>query len=185
MLVIEGADNLGKTTAAQKIVAMAALRAQSRPESFFPIRYTHMTRPNEAFDFFADYQDMVSKYAVQDRFHLGGLVWHQNKIDNASLRIIEGWLYSLGSFIVVFYSDDDVWYRRHLSDNQKKEMFKPQVLEQANRTFRMIAQGEHPARPAVDLAININGRKGFPSDSQLETILDAWSLRLERITCRR
>lgn len=133
MLIIEGADHLGKTTAAKALVKLAADHRR------YPIWYAHMSRPNEAFDFLHDYQDMSSKFAVQDRFHLGGLVWHKDKITPNSLKIIEGRLMALGSVCIVFYTSDEDWYKEALSHG-KDEMFSPDVIMAANRRFRYLAE---------------------------------------------
>lgn len=184
MLIIEGSDNLGKTTAAKRLVELAAQRAKQvkdGQDDVYPVRYQHMSRPNHAFNFFTDYQDMVCKYAVQDRFHLGGLVWHKDVINPHSLRIIEGWLHCLGSIVVVFVCSNEEWYKDRLVSSQRVEMFDVSVLVQANRAFQHLASGQHFCKPIIEFVVDVSGPDKFPNDTKLNTILDAWFERLRYV----
>lgn len=163
MLIIEGADHLGKTTAAKQIVKQAGIDGK------YPIRYSHMSRPNETFDFLHDYQDMSSKFAVQDRFHLGGLVWHRGKITSAALRIIEGRLQVLGSVCIVVYTSDVAWYRQALQEKGKDEMFSPEVIMAANRRFMELAESTVWCDYMYDVK---DGR--FPDAGTCRTWLNHW-----------
>lgn len=167
MLIIEGSDHLGKTTAAKALVKAAAAHRR------YPIRYAHMSRPNEAFDFLHDYQDMSSKFAVQDRFHLGGLVWHKDKITLDSLKIIEGRLMALGSVCVVFYTSDEVWYEKALREKGKDEMFSPEVIMAANRRFKELAE----YTVWHDFMYDVKDGQ-FPTDVTILNWLNSWYSRL-------
>lgn len=168
MLIIEGADHLGKTTAAKAIVKAAAKDCR------YPIRYAHMGRPNGAFDFLHDYQDMSSKFAVQDRFHIGGLVWHNNMITVSGLRIIEGRLMALGSICVIFYTSDEVWYEKALRERGKEEMFSPEVIMAANRKFKELA--DHVVWR--DFVFDVKDGQ-FPDKAEIISWLCAWYGRLD------
>lgn len=174
MFIIEGSDNLGKTTAAHRLVELAAKRKE------FPIYYCHMSRPMEPFDFFYDYADRISIHAVQDRFHLGGLIWHNDVITQDSLRYIESWLYRVGSFIVLFVSEDEKWYTARLNKSKRSEMFDPMKLIKANRNFRAMSERKFQPLVQFDHVIRVNGDDCFPNDSVLETLLDAWFARMRR-----
>jgi len=141
MLIIEGSDCLGKTTLAHKLVSLAA------DMNKYPVFYSHMSRPNKAFDFFEHYKDRMSMFAVQDRFHLGGLVWHEGEISEASLEIIEGWLMSIGSMTIVLYASDEKWYRRRLERDNRGNLLDIDTMCKANRTY-MLFKGE-PGCPIV------------------------------------
>lgn len=181
MFVIEGSDNLGKTTTAQYLVKAAAEHAEEHYETYeesgvriWPIRYQHMSRPNHAFDFFTDYQDMLSKYAVQDRFHLGALVWHSGVINAARLRLIEGWMLSLGSVVMVMYAEDDEWYKDQLLSSPRQQAFDVDLLVEANRQYRDMVYEDHPMRPYVTCSFGASEMKPYPTKSDLHPMLENW-----------
>lgn len=177
MLILEGSDHLGKTTAAQTLVKLAAERVDnpSVDDVAHPIRYTHMTRPNKAFDFLYDYQDLLSKYAVQDRFHLGALVWHKGVITPESLQLIESWIGCLGSYTVIFASTNDEWYRAHLEG--VNQMFDIDTLIAANDRYLQMISGVYPYNVQYDEGCIVG--PDFPTERYLNGILTAWYRRLE------
>lgn len=185
MLIIEGSDCLGKTTAANKIVELCAIRAKDimeskRPEYAYPVRYEHMDRPNVAFDFFQDYCEMINRYGVMDRFHLGALVWHKDVMQYNILRRIEGWLAVVGSFTVIFYAADEGWYQQWLETHaEHEELFDIDVLMKANCDYHKMIKHKfrHPVH--FDMAFDISDQ--FPGDKHLETIIDGWFNKLEAI----
>jgi hypothetical protein len=186
MLIIEGADNLGKTTAAKTLVKMAGQHADhfaSDDEHIVrPVRYVHMSRPNSAFDFFRDYQDMLSLNAVQDRFHLGALVWHTDVLDLHRLRIIEGWLASLGSYMVIFYCECDDFYRAWLEQHGKEEMFDVDTIVAANAIYREIVYRQHHLDPRFDQSFAMTEEQMFPDDKTIQGWLESWFQRMQWVT---
>jgi hypothetical protein len=182
MFIIEGADNLGKTTAAKHMVKLANMEGESINDRFkFPVRYAHMTRPGPHFDFFHDYRDMMSRYAVQDRFHLGALAWHtkdQTNMSHDRLKMIEAILLSLGSVICVIYAGDDDWYEQRLRESNRDEMFDVDKIMEANRLYRDTI----PHVSMVDIHWDVC-EKGMPS-SDSDTFrewLSMWCSRLQHI----
>lgn len=176
MLIIEGSDFVGKTTFANKLVVMAIEDAK------YPVWYCHMSRPNPAFNWFEDYQDYLSKYAVQDRYHLGSLAYHDGVMDLATLRIIEGWLFSLGSFVVLFYCSDYDWYHERLTEHEQTVTnFDVDTLMEANHRFHSMGSFDTPVRPIVDYYIDIAPKYGYPETCHAEAILDGWYKRLRMI----
>lgn len=175
MLILEGADHLGKTTAAKKLVQMATkdrMAANGGPR--WPIRYSHMSRPNDAFDFYRDYRDMISRYSVQDRFHIGALLWHEDKLTVPALRIVEGWLAAEGSILVVFYASNQKWYKEHLEKNPKEEMFNVDRIMEGNRRLLKLMD-QKILRPEYFVDVS---EFGWITDLMLEAILQAWYERL-------
>jgi len=168
VLIIEGADELGKTTAAKRLVELAA------EDGKYPIRYAHMSRPNSTFDFFNDYSDMFSLFAVQDRFHIGGMVWHKNAISTSALRIIEGRLYTLGSVVVVMHTSDKDWYDAALSKG-KPQSFSTNDIVTANDMFCALSQNNVVSS---DFIYDVKDGK-YPSDDTLSMWLDCWYSRLK------
>lgn len=185
MFIIEGSDHLGKTTASNVLVAQAVKHAEhfKDTEGYItrPVRYVHMTRPNIAFDFFEDYQDIISLHAIQDRFHLGALVWHDGVMDQHKLRIIEGWLASLGSYIVIFFAEDDEFYKQLLLQSSRVEMFDIDKIVHANRLFRDMVYGSHPFTPHFDAFWTMTETTMWPDHSTIQQWLEAWFQRLQHI----
>lgn len=182
MMIIEGADHLGKTTAAKRVVDIANDLANqiidSDPEaSPYPIRYQHMSRQNAGFDFLYDYRDIISMYAVQDRFHLGGLVWHDKVINAEELRLIESWLGALGSYTIIFYNSDEGEYRGWLEHQGKDEMFDIDTIMEANKKyFDMVCQ---TYRIPVQFDSSWDLAQGYPTDEVLQSWLTNWMKRLD------
>jgi len=180
MFIIEGPDNVGKTTAAKRLVHLAANVLLDEEYPYYPIRYAHMSRPNKAFDFCHDYRDIMSMYAVQDRFHLGALVWHEGVMDKANLRLIESWLLGLGTVTVV-WSVEDSLYETMLETNSKEEMFDNRRLIEANRTYSTIGLRMHELDPIFDIHWHSTVNKMYPNDDDLLSWLRVWYERLTSI----
>lgn len=169
MLVIEGSDNLGKTTLAKKIVRRVS-------EMGYPVVYSWMTRPNEQlFDFFLDYKKMMNPYAVQDRFHLGGLAYHQDKITPQKLAIINGWIRSVGGLIIVLYAEDEKWYEEHIKADTRKNILDISTMCRGNKYFKWCAKHgdcdfSFNIFPGTFLRDNVN----FVSDFDMDELIGEW-----------
>lgn len=186
MLIIEGSDCLGKTTFANLLVSEAARRYKHlTEEARFPIFYSHMSRPNSGFDFFDHYTDMMTRFAVQDRFHIGGIVWH-NKIKQPALDIIEGRLRALGSMTIIMYASDLEWYEKRLKNDERGNMLSIKNMLNANEWFRNLVHNEiKDNKPIIDYAFDVRSCKGFlgndaryPDAEYANHILDTWFERL-------
>ena len=136
MLVIEGSDCLGKTTLAKKIVEKVMNRG-------YPAIYSHMGRPNEQiFDFFLSYKKMLNPCAVQDRFHLGGLCYHSNRIFPRQLQIINSWIRSVGGLIIVLYAGDEQRYEQRIREDERENLLSWPILCEGNKIFKYYAQNQ-------------------------------------------
>lgn len=171
MLVIEGSDCLGKTILAKKIVIKMM-------EKGFPTVYSHMGRPNEQlFDFFYAYKDMINPCSVMDRFHLGGLAYHSNKISKQRLKIINSWIRSIGGMIIVLYANDEQWYRRRLHEDKRGNLLAMDAMCEGNCFFKRYAKCED-----VDYTFNIlpsswGQNPNFVSDGDMDELVDEWTIR--------
>lgn len=182
MLILEGPDEIGKTTAAKTLVRLAAELAERADNGKSrPVFYSHMTRQNAAFDFFYDYQDLMSLHAVQDRFHIGSLVYHHDVITQHRFRIVEGWLATLASFVVVMYAGTDKHYAELLKGCKKDQMFDADEDMHHNRIYRGIAIGDHPYRPHVDAVWISTPKMPWPDMNTLRGWLDSWYARLAEL----
>lgn len=164
MLIIEGPDHIGKTTMARRLTFLSAKRKQ------LPTYYQHYSCPNEAFDWFQDYKDAISQYAIIDRFHLSGIAYQQAVKHNA-LRAIEAWLGCLGTYTVIMSAKMD-WYEKWLKKSDKVQMFSEEVNVEAAERYYEMAKGKYIFPIKVDQVIWVD--RGFPDDTVLNTILDCW-----------
>lgn len=175
MLIIEGSDNLGKTTLANEILIQA-----NRLYKGLNFSYKHMSRPGEDFDFFHDYYRMIKSSkvtTVQDRFHLGGLVWHENKITAASLRVIEGWIRANYGLVVILYTDNHSGYRKMLEVDNREQMFGVHKMCQANIEYATMAQGNSLYKVQCDIAVPVeikDGRPHYNTEEVAEKIVKEW-----------
>jgi len=172
MLLIEGSDNLGKTILAKKIVKKIS-------EMGLPVVYGWMTRPNEdVFDFFLDYRKLLNPYAVQDRFHLSGLAYHQDKISPEHLQIINGWIRGQGGLIVVLYAEDEERYRRRLHNDERGNLLTISAMCESNKFYKRFST---KGRMDSDYAFNIlpnpafdYNNTNFVSDSDVTELTIDW-----------
>ena len=173
MLILEGSDCLGKTTFAKTLLKVADNVGR------YPTFYSHMSRPNSKFDFFKDYRDMMSIYAIQDRFHIGGIVWH-DAIDKHALSIIEGWLHSIGSMTILFYASDEAWYRKKIEEDDRGNMLSLDCMDRANGVYGMMAEGCYELHPKIDYFFDIKDN-WYPTEEDAEKIIKEWFDRLEKL----
>jgi len=167
-LIIEGSDNLGKTTFAKKLVRYVW------DHDKYPCMYSWMTRPNEkTFDFFDSYEMMINPYTIQDRFHFGALAYHKDKISYENLTEIERWIQDAGGFVVLFYAKDKNWYRRYIARDERGNILADDILCKGNSVFTSIASGHHSLRPDFKYAFDISDKQ-FVSDENVERIAEIW-----------
>lgn len=170
MLIIEGSDCLGKTTLAKKIVVKMM-------EKGYPTVYSHMTRPNESiFDFFLNYKKILNPCAVQDRFHLGGLAYHHDKITPQKLQIINAWIRAKGGLIVVLYAGDEVAYRKRLENDKRGNMLTIDKMCAGNNFFKRYALNQDKdwrfnIMPSMMNSLEV---PMYVSDFDIDEIVDEW-----------
>jgi archaellum biogenesis ATPase FlaH len=167
-LIIEGSDNLGKTILAKKLVRYVIDHGN------YPVMYSWMTRPNEAtFDFFTSYKMMLNSYTVQDRFHLGALAYHNNRISKRHLEYIEQWIENRGGFVVLLYANDEDWYKHHIARDDRGNLLANDALCKANSVFKKMAIGKHRLHPIIKYVFDISNER-FVDDRCVQTIAEDW-----------
>lgn len=165
MLVIDGCDNLGKTTFAKTVERLA------RREGI-PARYRHMGRPGPGWNFsFQEYQELMHPFAVQDRFHFGARIWHDNVMDTDTLLLITHKIRSMGGMLVLFRPADVDWYEQRLRSSNRDEMFDPVFLLEAAKRYESLW---NLASMGSDYSIEVGGALGFPPDTLAEEIVLQW-----------
>jgi len=168
-LIIEGSDDLGKTTFAKKLIRYIWDHDE------YPVMYSWMTMPNETtFDFFKSYEMMLNPYTIQDRFHLGALAYHKDKITIPhTLLCIERWIRDTGGFVILFFAEDERWYKEHLAKDKRGNLLANEILCKANFIFTQIANYHHPLRPWYDYAFDISDGH-FVEDKFVKIIAERW-----------
>lgn len=169
MLVIEGPDNVGKTTLAKRLCEVSGAR------------YSHMSRPDPDFDFFYGYQDLLEQrgeLTVQDRFHFGGVAYHENVLPLHKLEIVSSWIRSQGGLIVLVHATNIDAYVAHLRRNPKNEMFDEDRIVSAAIRFNHLA-------PFADICIDITVPHSdfivYCGDAGVERIHSHWKERLDAL----
>lgn len=130
MLILEGGDSTGKTTLAKRLL-------KELPRHI----YCHFSRLPPAFDYYWDYCDRMSRYVVQDRFHLSELVYAKvrgvpTNLNPETYRLVDAQLRVMGAYVVKIcaaqsliekrwdktqmYSFDETLYANRLYDSLSK-----------------------------------------------------------------
>ena len=168
MLVIEGSDCLGKTTLAKKIVEKVMNRG-------YPAIYSHMGRPNESiFDFFLSYKKMINPYFVMDRFHLGGLAYHHNKISQQKLQIINAWIRSVGGLIVILYASAEDKYRKRLENDKRGNLLSIEKLCAGNTFFKKYALNNDSDYNFNIIPCGYPNNINYVNDYDIDEIVNKW-----------
>ena len=131
MIIVEGPDGVGKTTLCKRLLTRL-------PQHI----YAHFTRLPPAFDFFHMYLERMSRFVVQDRFHMSEVVYTAMRKEPANLlpetyRLIDAKLRLLGGYTVLVCASDAI-IRGRYHDGQMYTL--EQTLDAAHR-FYDIGQG--------------------------------------------
>ncbi len=130
MLIIEGADLVGKTTLAQNMLKHAPLRDRGYV-------YKHFTRLPDGFHRFWGYVDNAVQRCVQDRFHMSEVAYAWARGDKKTYltpelyRLVEAHLALLGAFTVVVTADSNVIKSRW----REGEMYDQELVLRVNEWY--------------------------------------------------
>ena len=185
MLIIEGTDQLGKTTLCKKLL-------KELPNHIF----ASFTRLPPRFNYLTDYMHRASTRVVQDRFHMSEIAYAYARGESSTVlsperyRLVDAYLrLNACSFTVILYTFEDLSKRWKIRD----EMYSVNVASKANEVFKQIAQrghfkyGDRLYAPDVDITINL--RDGYVGDDFIEQILVEYQMRCDQYnyfkeTCR-
>lgn len=175
MIIIEGADNVGKTTLAQKL---AELMARHFGKQEWRAHYRHMTRPPPDFDHVSGYFEGVGS-VVQDRYHLGAIVYGMmlgrgGYPDAQGMRHVQRYLAWRGALVVVMTSNRDS-LRERLRKSTKQEMYEQGVILAANDCFRALSTQHNQGAPYCDRVIDVTD--GWPGQAEEELLMAEWRSR--------
>ncbi len=179
MLILDGTDNVGKTTLCNKL---AVLANEMKPFNEVKFKVNHMTRPDEDFNFFTDYKTLMGQYIIQDRFHFGAIAYHNLcPYNQDQLKFIESWLYRLGSMIIIVHPTSQFYYKTRLNVSRRKEMFDVETIIRAYHRYDDIVLEclESGMRTSFDEVIyvdlNVDGDIVSTADEpHLKAILEVW-----------
>lgn len=184
MLIIDGADLVGKTTLAKAIVG-----------NLNDIDYMHMlmhlSRLPETFDAHRGYIDKMSVDTVWDRFHLSEIAYRMHDDRHSNLTpikfdLVEASMRLIGGYSIVMTADDDVIKARHKSRND--ELYSLEHILQVNQTFiqmqncsKIIMRGRE-YRYHIDKCIHITAsynHQAFLND--IQDVVNDYITRLEAV----
>lgn len=188
MLVLEGADGLGKTA-----FAHACLKYVWSTKENPPVIYQHFDRPPPQFDHYRHYLPYVTPYTVMDRFHIGELVYGTafrggSRVTSDRLRLLDAHLALVGSYVVCFVAGSlnaqGALYRR--SCDERPEMYKLDGVLKVHALYEKlmhsgaVVSGGEALRPHVDKYVVVDGTHAYPSssDSLVKVVCDTWLSRL-------
>jgi hypothetical protein len=146
MIILEGSDGTGKTTAAHKLVGITGWK------------YEHMGVPPESWDYFYDYLDLVKPCTIYDRFHLGGLVYgnllglHPTKYNETIVKRLCHNLHWRKCRTAIIYASDSDWFKEHLVTNAKEELYKIEKILDANRIYKALAESGEVCQIGWDIS---------------------------------
>lgn len=168
MLVIEGPDNVGKTTLARSICE----RMNGT--------YSHMTRPGLDFDWNDDYRVMLEDkrfqpFPIFDRFHFGAIAYHKNSMPLERLHIINGRIHAMGGLVVLIHASNLDAYRNALTYSGKEEMFPVDDLVDAATRFNSLT---HYADICIDVTVPHSNYLTYCGVAGEHRIINEWMARL-------
>ncbi len=186
MFLTEGSDHTGKTILSQTVHKIMLAKYPR-----FDCLVSNMSRPHESFDFGMGYLLRNNPLAIQDRFHLGGIVYHTDKyfvddVHHPANSLSKAWLMTLdaalmlqGSFVVVLTSDPTLYEKRLMHNPERQEMFKFDALMEYNYKWCKLMRGESPfGIPRHDVLWQATEKEPFVPEAQIAHWVDEWVSRL-------
>lgn len=174
MLIIEGPDGVGKTTAANALCGTFSEHFGGEPREY----YAHMTRPEPSFDHVQGYMDMV-RCGVQDRFHLGCITYGKilGSGGHATARemlVVQRYLEWQGCLTVILYSSSRDWLRKHLVKMaSRKEMYALDQILDVNTVYDALSSSSNRGEPYASYSWDVSVR-GFPAEKNLNFWFQRW-----------
>lgn len=140
MLIVEGADCLGKTTLCKRLI-------QDLHTIGIPATYSHLGKLPECWNYPASYKRLIRPCVVQDRFHMSEVAYREARGEDPRLtpwgyQLIDGWLRAVGAVIVVVLAHDFVMHSRWHSNTLPQSHTYKQV-HAANAKFWEMTKEKH------------------------------------------
>jgi len=172
MIIIEGADNLGKTTAALRL---AEIMTERTGDSWHRVHHG----PPEVSPLI-EFGEELDPLGVHDRGHLGWFVW-QGALKCPGFpfvcrdmnRTVES-LRERRAVVVVLTADPEWYCDRVATSEGRAEMHPDDIRIQANNYFRHLCiMRTESGVPFVNLEYRV-AERGFPSDATLAHWAMVW-----------
>lgn len=178
MIIIEGADLVGKTTLCQKLLKSPGVQE-------YGAIYSHFSRLPDRFERGRGYRDRMSVALVQDRFHMSEVVYSQmrSKLTDTTMTparyaMIDAWhtLHAGITVVVAAMIDkliEDRWDR--------PEMYSLGQTLECNQIFKHIAQHQEWRqfkRMHVDYVVYTTPNKPWADADDIQAIITLWQERL-------
>lgn len=131
MIIVEGADLVGKTTLCKELVR----------RSSFDLAYNHLSRLPESFHRFYDYLELIKPSNVFDRFHMSEIAYiaarreKQGSTNFAWYAAIDRMIIDAAGMIIIVTADEPLIRSRMRDD----EMYDMDTILRANEAFLTMA----------------------------------------------
>jgi len=179
MIIIEGADGVGKTTFCRKLCDVFVAQMGSTAAGW----YSHMSRPAENFDHVTGYMRAV-RAGVQDRFHLGSIAYGKLLGSGTyptprKMAIVQRYLEWQGCCVVVLRAERD-WLKRELlaRPDLDKEMYQLDQILDVNDAFTALANSHNRGNSWAHSMIDVTD--GWPGEEDATRIFNVWKARWQR-----
>ena len=182
MLILEGADLVGKTTLAQTLLKTPWMSSQGYV-------YRHLSRLSESFDRYGGHCMMAARLTVQDRFHMSDIVYHQvrkeeQRFTPETYRAVDGFLRGFGAYTVLIVCEDNDMLVRRLRDG---EMYNPEQILHANHLYGQLVGLNEPYQDwsvDYDYVVWTSQAKPYADDQDVINILAGYCERQRMVTNR-
>lgn len=187
MILLEGADLLGKTTAAHKLVKMATDKKE-------PLSYLKLGRESHdkfTFDYF---RSRIANYMVCDRGHLSNLIYSR-VYDSVPTQLVNDWrefdkieqmIKAFGGFTIIFFALPDDYEKIVKATWRDDEDFDVDTCMRVNQEYFNLIRSQEMRFENVEvslvrnytnfmfLQVHFNDELGevvYPSDTELSVML--------------
>jgi thymidylate kinase len=175
MIVVEGADRVGKTTFCKALIKRAW-------KAGIPCVYQSFGVLPPTWDYPSSYFEFITKYGVMDRFIMSEIAYGRVCRDGPMLgwseyQLVQAIMTSKASLTVLLTTEDEVLSETY--DRVGDDLFRKDQVLRVNRAFCEIAN-EDPSwkkyRAVVDVRHHRTREEQWPAENGLllETVVQAW-----------
>jgi hypothetical protein len=176
MLIVEGADLVGKTTLCRDFIKGTGHTHQ----------YCHFGLLSEDWDYYHDYLQFVHARVVMDRFFLSELVYgtvipeRDPGFSSLGLDLLQSYARLTGAYTVVIVTAGTTLKNRYF---ERPEHFSLDVVLSANALFRELCLGHslNGYRPVIDHEIHLSSKEEFVTPSMLENLIECYRKHVSEI----